>query len=514
MSNRLVRTTGGRLLALCTVCLLLLGALHTPAQAQAEQQCFSEVPYCIEGQLLQFWRANGALPVFGLPISEQRAEEVEGQTRTVQWFERNRLELAPDGNVQLGRLGVAVLEAQGRNWFTFEQDGAPQEGCQYFPETGQNVCGPILERWQSEGLEQDGIPGSSFAESLALFGLPISQLQVETLSDGQEYQVQWFERARFEVHPENPPESRVLLGLLGRELLDVGFIAPGSPPAEPAPEPEPPAEPAPQPQETPQVVFHSLRNGTLDVFIVDINGQNLRQLTTNIANDAFPVWSPDGSRIAFVSDRDGNLEIYVINVDGTGLTRVTTSDTRDERPTWSPDSSLLAYVSDRDGNPEIYVSSLDGAFTARLTNNPDVDSFPEWSPDGSRIAYASNAGGDYEIYTMNADGSDKRQLTDNEENDAYPTWSPDGNRLAFGTGREGKDSWDLYTMNADGSNEQSLFTDGPDAIEPAWSPDGNFVAYQTNRDANWEIYVMNVSSLEQRRLTAHPARDAAPAWAP
>jgi TolB protein len=69
-------------------------------------------------------------------------------------------------------------------------------------------------------------------------------------------------------------------------------------------------------------------------------------------------------------------------------------------------------------------------------------------------------------------------------------------------------------MNADGSNEQSLFTDGPDAIEPAWSPDGNFVAYQTNRDANWEIYVMNVSSLEQRRLTAHPARDAAPAWAP
>jgi TolB protein len=69
-------------------------------------------------------------------------------------------------------------------------------------------------------------------------------------------------------------------------------------------------------------------------------------------------------------------------------------------------------------------------------------------------------------------------------------------------------------MNADGSNEQRLFADGPDAIDPAWSPDGTAIAYQSNRDDNWEIYVLDLPSLEQRRLTTHPARDAAPAWAP
>ncbi|NJO07381.1 MAG: hypothetical protein HC876_18730 [Chloroflexaceae bacterium] len=108
-----------------------------------------------------------------------------------------------------------MLEQQGRAWQTFPRDEAAQPGCRYFAETQQNVCGDILTAWSANGLEL-GDPGISERESLALFGLPISPLQEEDI-EGQTYQVQWFERARFELHPENALPFNVLLGLLGRE---------------------------------------------------------------------------------------------------------------------------------------------------------------------------------------------------------------------------------------------------------------------------------------------------------
>ncbi|MGQ9550503.1 MAG: hypothetical protein ACUVSY_17690 [Roseiflexus sp.] len=93
----------------------------------------------------------------------------------------------------------------------------PQSGCRFFPETGHNICGIFLSTWRSNGLELDGKRGKTEAESLALFGLPLSDMIEKTLSDGKTYQVQWFERARFEMHPEHLPPYNVLFGLLGKE---------------------------------------------------------------------------------------------------------------------------------------------------------------------------------------------------------------------------------------------------------------------------------------------------------
>ncbi len=190
-------------------------------QAQPGQYCFVETGWCISGRIKQFWEQHGGLTIFGLPLSPQRAEIVDGVERQVQLFERNRLELHPENpppyDVQIGRVGVERLEQQGRNWFTFEQYSS-QEGCRFLAETGQNVCGELLAAWQASGLEFDGQRGISAAESLALFGLPISPAQEETLADGQTYTVQWFERARLEIHPALPAPFRVQLGLLGSEM--------------------------------------------------------------------------------------------------------------------------------------------------------------------------------------------------------------------------------------------------------------------------------------------------------
>jgi hypothetical protein len=194
---------------------------YHPTVTHAAQRCFSETNQCIDGRIREFWEQNGGLPVFGFPIGSEEQSTVDGKTFTVQRFERNRLELHPENarpyDVLLGRLGADRLAQQGRDWFTFSKNG-DTSGCKVFAETGHAVCGAVLNAWRKSGLKLDTRNAVSEAESLALFGLPLSDLQTETLADGKQYQVQWFERARFELHPENSAPYDVLLGLLGNEI--------------------------------------------------------------------------------------------------------------------------------------------------------------------------------------------------------------------------------------------------------------------------------------------------------
>ncbi len=192
-----------------------------PEPPSANARCFEETGYCIDGRIGEYWEQNGGLPVFGLPITPQQPMMIEGKSVQAQWFERNRLELHPDNaapyDVLLGRLGADRLAQQGYDWQSMPRE-APQDGCRFFAETGRNVCGDILAAWRANGLELDGQRGFNENENLALFGLPLTGLGTETTADGRELQVQYFERARFELHPENDPPFHVQLGLLGNEV--------------------------------------------------------------------------------------------------------------------------------------------------------------------------------------------------------------------------------------------------------------------------------------------------------
>ncbi|MCS6881049.1 MAG: S8 family serine peptidase [Oscillochloridaceae bacterium] len=183
-----------------------------------EVRYFPETGHTLRGAFLRFWERHGGLPIFGFPISEELIETgSDGRAYTVQYFERHRFELHPENpppyNVLLARIGDDVLRAAGRDWYIFPR-GTAQPGCLTFEATGHTLCEPFLGYWRANGLEFDGARGISFAESLALFGQPISPPQVEEIAPGVFRTVQWFERARFEDHG-----GQVLLGLLGNELV-------------------------------------------------------------------------------------------------------------------------------------------------------------------------------------------------------------------------------------------------------------------------------------------------------
>ncbi len=204
--------------------LTMLAALLGPQKLRAAQpeRLFPETGWRVRGRLLEYWSANGALPVFGLPLGPERLERTPEGQLTAQQFERERLELHPGQagpyDVQLGRLGDELLRKQRRDWRA-EGRGEQMAGpCRRFEVTDRQVCGPFLGYWQAAGLEL-GDAGVSERESLALFGLPLTAPRYETNSSGDRVLTQWFERARFEWHPDKPAPFQVLLGRLGAELL-------------------------------------------------------------------------------------------------------------------------------------------------------------------------------------------------------------------------------------------------------------------------------------------------------
>lgn len=234
--------------ALLGLVVIIVGLVSAfPAFAQTGERCFPETGFCISGRIREYWEQNGGLTVFGFPITPQHEESIEGVPLQVQWFERNRLELHPEQaqpyDVLLSRLGVDRLVQQERDWFTFAK-GAPRDGCRYFAETSHTICGAFLDYFRSHGLDL-GQPRISEAESLALFGMPLSEAADELSTvDGRSYLTQHFERARLEFHPENQPPYNVLLGLLGNEIRANATATPPAAPVNPAAPPTPTPAPS------------------------------------------------------------------------------------------------------------------------------------------------------------------------------------------------------------------------------------------------------------------------------
>ncbi len=266
-----------------------------------------------------------------------------------------------------------------------------------------------------------------------------------------------------------------------------------------------------------QIVFSSNRGGDYnDLYMIDLDGENLARLTEGEGTKFAGPFSPDGRQIVYTSFGLTTSDIYVMDADGGGQTDLTAKTDSDEGfPDWSPDGSQIAFTSRRDGNNQVYIMQADGSDPKRLTDNPTDDFAPSWSPDGTQIAFVSDRDqepGIYDIYIMDADGSQVTRLTDDTAIDYSPDWSPDGSQIIFRSHHDGPA--DIYTISVDGSGLENLTNTLDDEWAPTWSPDGTQIAFQTNRDGNWEIYTMNADGSGQTNLTNDPADDQLPFWRP
>lgn len=199
----------------------------------------------------------------------------------------------------------------------------------------------------------------------------------------------------------------------------------------------------------PRFVFSGGEPGSENLYTVNADGSDLKQITFDNAGDRMAEWSPDGSKIAFgSSNRDG---IWIVNSDGSGLTQLTT--VADETmPTFAPDGRIVFQSRNRYHiNPDIVIMDADGSNITRLTNNTGWDQMPDVSPDGSRIVFYTDRDGDTEIYTIAIDGSDPQRVTNKTEAQANAIYSMDGGRIFYT--ESGATLW----AKTDGSDEQQVY---------------------------------------------------------
>ncbi|MDQ3895744.1 MAG: hypothetical protein M3326_00605 [Actinomycetota bacterium] len=276
-----------------------------------------------------------------------------------------------------------------------------------------------------------------------------------------------------------------------------------------------------------RIAFESSRTGNNEIFTMNPDGSALVNVTRDPANDVFPAWSPDGSRITFSSDRarQGDLDIYVVNADGTGLTRLTDAPGEDRGTSWTSDGALIVFHSARNRNAthsfDIFTMNADGTNQTMIFENGSAAYVCGDSETGTIVFNSSgnpvgtNPEGDFEIFTMDIDGTHVRQITFNTVLDSGPKWSPDCTTISYNSLDAGG-SLDIHRIDADGSGDVNL-TNTPGIFDAfsAWSPDGRSIVFSSNRDVNFEIYTMDAadgSNVRRITFTGLGQADLRPDW--
>jgi TolB protein len=264
-----------------------------------------------------------------------------------------------------------------------------------------------------------------------------------------------------------------------------------------------------------QIYFVSSRSGHKEIWAMDYDGANQRQVTHQNSISLSPRISPDGSRLAFSSITKSGWEILIYSMDLNRLVSFPRFGGSNFSPAWSGDGTKLAFSSSRSGDPEIYVVDQSGANLKRITSSKGPDVSPVWNrKTNAQIAWVSGRTGLPQVYTMEADGTNVQRLTD-QGYAVSPSWSPNGQFLAlawtrhYGPGAPGSE--DLYLMDVASKQWVQLTHDGGRNDFPSWSPDGRHVVFQSSRSGSEQIWSMLADGSNVKQLT-FSGKNTQPNW--
>ncbi len=287
-----------------------------------------------------------------------------------------------------------------------------------------------------------------------------------------------------------------------------------------------------------QIAFASDRTGAPQIFIMNANGSDPRQVTNMTYGACQPAWSPSGLRLVVISpcpkrqDQYSGAKLYIINADGSGLpSELASVAGGDFDPAWSPDGTRIAFTSLRDGSSQIYVLNLGDNSVTRLTEapsdvrQPDWSSQPAWSPSGTQIVYTghgrlTNA---LQIWVMSDAGQGRKFLIHrgSELWNFLPAWSPDGKTILFSeTNGDQQLGW-LMRFNYEHPTAAAVHLRSQAyGTHSDYSPDGIWVAYESKdiQDVgrlDYDIYRIKADGMGAIvRLTNTLTMEFDPAWRP
>jgi serine/threonine protein kinase/Tol biopolymer transport system component len=273
-----------------------------------------------------------------------------------------------------------------------------------------------------------------------------------------------------------------------------------------------------------QIAFASSRSGAMEIWLMNVDGSNLKQIT-NIPDGACqPRWSPDGNQIVFISPCVRHLisypgaNLFIINADGSGLVPLPNAPGGDYDPSWSPDGYQIAFTSLRkSGVPGVFILNLeDSSIKSLVEDETRAISQPAWSPDGSELAYVNS---DNRIWVMDVNGNNRRGLTIGGGDYVInsPAWSPDGSVVIYTRTVISDTTGATVLMAVPYSETGAMPVEVPNSqlvADANYSFDGFWLLFTSWFSGNHDIYIMRANGVDRHAVLQDPAYDFDPVWRP
>ncbi len=250
-----------------------------------------------------------------------------------------------------------------------------------------------------------------------------------------------------------------------------------------------------------------------EIYITDILGKTLRQVTRHQSLVVSPRFSPDGTYLCYTSYHSGNQNLYI-----TDLRQNKTTQALSRRPgmnlapAWSPDGNTMAVTLSHEGNPDLYLINRRGEILKQLTRNAGINVSPDFSPDGRYLVFVSDRSKKPQLYLMELATGNTQRITYEGTENAEPSWSPTENLVVYSSRRDG--IYQLCTVDPfRDRSEIQLTQDQTHHESPFWSPDGNQIIFAKRDGAGHKIYGIMKNGSYQRMLFSLPGSQSYPRWA-
>lgn len=268
-----------------------------------------------------------------------------------------------------------------------------------------------------------------------------------------------------------------------------------------------------------KIIFHSNVDGDNEIYL--LTSEKLVKLTDNQWNDEYPVWSPDGSKIAYTADPKGNYDIFIMEADGSGIRAVTTSPKDETEPSWYPDGEKLNFTEEGRkllrSHPKIFIIDLETGKQRRLLPEySKAHGISRVSPAGEIITFTGKPGfGGWDVGVFNINSKEINFLDEGGKS-CRARFSPDSKKLAYVSSKaDGKG--DIWIMDSDGDNKKRVtYRDDTYDYFPTWSPDGRFIAFNSSQQhdlkGDWKLFIIELETSKILPVFDSPGNDVFPDW--
>jgi len=262
-----------------------------------------------------------------------------------------------------------------------------------------------------------------------------------------------------------------------------------------------------------KIAFVSNGTGAKEVFLADVLGDEIRQVTQHEYLAVSPRFSPDGKLLAYTSYHRGNPNLYITEM---STLKKTTAISRRKglnmAPSWAPDSKIMAVTLSKDNNPDLYIIDNAGNELRRLTAGEGINVSPSWSPDGKSLAFVSDRSGTPQVYIMDIKTKAVKRITFLGNENTTPSWSPKGDMIAYTGLISG--SRHILMIKPEGGTPIQLTQSGGQHESPCWSPDGRQIVFSRKRNNQQEICAIFKNGAGLRTLFNLKGDQSSPQWSP